>query len=73
MKLNRFLELQAVPDGIFYYSLSVLLIGALIVIVYRYADKTSKLLDELVKNDAVQDTRLDHHDDEIQDLKKGVK
>jgi hypothetical protein len=58
-----------VPDGIFYYSLSTLLTGALVWIIGRYVAKQSDLLEYLVKNDVRQDARLDHHDEEIIELK----
>lgn len=58
------------PDGVFYYSLSILFAITLIGIIYRYAEKTSKLLDELVKNDVRQDVTLSNHTIEIQELKK---
>lgn len=65
------LEIPAqLPDGVFYYSLSIVLGVALIGIIYRYSEKTSKLLDELVKNDVRQDVILANHTEEIKNLKK---
>lgn len=64
-------EVQSqVPDGVFYYSLSIILVGALIGIIYRYSEKTSKLLHELVKNDVRQDAKLETHSMQIAELKK---
>ena len=63
------LEVPIVPDGIFYYSLSTLLTGALVWIIGRYVAKQSDLLEYLVKNDVRQDARLDHHDEEIIEMK----
>jgi len=57
------------PDGVFYYSLSIVLVVALIGIIYRYSEKTSKLLDELVKNDVRQDVILSHHAKQIEEIR----
>lgn len=59
-----------IPDGVFYYSLSIVLVVALVGIIYRYSEKTSKLLDELVKNDVRQDVTLANHSKQIDELNK---
>ncbi|MDW0189338.1 MAG: hypothetical protein QOA70_06770 [Nitrososphaeraceae archaeon] len=64
------LEVQPIPDGVFYYSLSIILGLALLGIIYKFSDRISRLLEELVKNDVKQDVRLDHHDKDIAELKK---
>lgn len=61
------------PDGVFYYSVTIILFMILIGIIYRYSEKTSKLLEEMVKNDVRQDGRLDHHDEAIKELKAAIK
>lgn len=60
------LELQPMPDGLFYYSLSTLLALAIIAIIWRYVGKTDDMLKELKQavqnlmiNDKVQDSKIE--------------
>ncbi len=64
-------ELQPMPDGLFYYSLSTLLALAIIAIIWRYVGKTDDMLKELKQavqnlmiNDKVQDNRIEDLEDQ---------
>lgn len=59
-------EMQPMPDGLFYYSLSTLLALAIIAIIWRYVGKTDDMLKELKQavqnlmiNDKVQDSKIE--------------
>ena len=59
-----------IPDVIFYYALSSLLAVALFWLVARYINKLDALLDKLTENDIKQDSKLERHDERIEDLEK---
>lgn len=70
------LEIPPVPDGIFWYSLSTVMAGALIAILWNYAKETTGMIKELKEtvqklaiNDSVQDERLDSHDEKLYEVK----
>lgn len=46
------------PDQLFYYTLSLLLASALIVIIWKYADKVQKTLSEVVKMTQVHEVEI---------------
>jgi hypothetical protein len=59
-------DIPPAPDGLFWYSLSTVLVLALIWVLQRYVSKTDKLFEKIIHNqqqllinDKVQDTRLD--------------
>lgn len=65
-----------VPDGIFWYTLSTVMAGALIAIIWNYAKEMSGMIKELKDttqklaiNDRVQDERLDGHDEKLYEVK----
>lgn len=66
------LEIPPVPDGIFWYSLSTVMAGALIAILWNYAKETTGMIKELKEtvqnlaiNDKVQDEKIDGLDDKV--------
>lgn len=70
------LEIPPVPDGIFWYSLSTVMAGALMAILWNYAKETTSMIKELKDtiqdlaiNDKVQDERLDGHDEKLYDVR----
>jgi len=72
----KLLEISTVPDGIFWYTLSTVMAGALIVIIWNYAKETTAMIKELKDtvqklsiNDKVQDERLDGHDEKLYEVR----
>lgn len=70
--------MPTLPDGYFYYTLTVLLGGVLVGIVYRYTNKIDETfkeirnaVNELVTSMKVHNVRLDGHDREIEEIKDG--
>jgi len=73
-----------VPDGIFWYSLSIILAGALIMIIWRYVDKNDKRHEEheelfkvmadtqsdMKQMLAVHEEKHEQHERDIADLKR---
>lgn len=66
------------PDGYFYYTLTILLAGVVAGIVYRYTNKIDdtfkeikNAVSELVTANKVHNVRLDGHDREIEEIKEG--
>lgn len=73
-----------VPDGIFWYSLSIILAGALIVIIWRYVDRNDKRHEEheelfkvivgtqsdMKQMLAVHEEKHDQHEKDIAELKR---
>lgn len=64
------------PDSWFWYALSLLLASALIIIIWKFANKVSGTLDELkqitselAKRDAVHDNNIEHMKADIIELK----
>lgn len=67
---------QTKPDSWFWYALSLLLATALIIIIWKFANKVSGTLDELkqitselAKRDAVHDNNIEHMKADIIELK----
>jgi hypothetical protein len=65
------------PDGWFYYSITIVLALAIITILWRYSNKIDTAIDKLtlmVNNldtkSTLHDRILEDHDEEISDIKK---
>lgn len=65
-------QAEVAPDSYFWYALSLLLASALIIIIYKYADKVQKTLDGLVKMVAIHENDIKHMKDDIAELKATV-
>ena len=74
MKLQDILQQAqvAVPDSYFWYSLSLLLAVALIGIIWRFAERVSKTLDELKMISKLHEQKHETSENRIDRLEESV-
>jgi len=70
--VQTLLQQVAVPDSYFWYTLSLVLAVALIGIIWKFAERVSKTLDELKLISKVHEHRHDETDSKIEKLEESV-
>jgi uncharacterized membrane protein (DUF106 family) len=70
--------MERIPDGYFYYGLTVILAGVLIGVIWRFANKLAGTLEalkvtvhELVAITKVHQEKHEQHEKDIEELKDG--
>jgi len=71
---------EIAPDGWFYYGLSILFAGTLIVMIMKYSNRIDKAIERIEENlqrltkmQAVHDVKITNHEKYIDELKQRIK